>query len=160
MSLESVQAASMLSESNVIAMLKNISLCIITILPTIYVSYGISEASKGIANAADIRIDTAMTIMPMCFVTASLIYTLILFATINSKNVKTIEMGIRCVASSLMLGAGSAFAAYAVGSVTKNAVVARAQNKKFSAYFMVMLMFSEAVAIFSLIFALVIVFKD
>lgn len=154
------QAPTKTSDIDYNAIIHPLSFFLLTLFSSIFVARGIADASIGIANAADIRMDTTMVVIPMGFETASLIYTLIMFVMAPFAPPTKIHDTIFVMAGALVTSVGSACGAYSVGKVTKNAIVARAQNKQFSTYFLIMLMFSEIVAVFSLLMGILLVLQQ
>lgn len=132
-------------------MIRCLTMIILGVVPFIFVSNSIGRASKGIARAAEIRIDSVMTLMPMGFITVSLIYTLIIFMSLKDLDFNNMEIAFKALSSSFIVAFGSASAAKAVGMVTEFCVEVRAHIKRFETYFMIMLMFAEVVGIFSLL---------
>ena len=137
------------------AMLKALGMSL-GIVPTfIGVAIGIRETTMGICNSAEIKLEMSLTIIPMAFTSASLIYSLIVFFLFFGKEVKSYEMGFSFIAASTFSGIGGMLSSYAIGGISRHACVTKAQQKKFTTQFFLMMIFAELIGIFSLIMTIV-----
>ncbi|KAM0685661.1 hypothetical protein COBT_003125, partial [Conglomerata obtusa] len=87
------------------------------------VATGISDAVIGICQSAEIKLDLSLTILPMIFTSAPVIYAVILFFLLRSKEIKSYADGFLFVTATSFTGFGGFFASYAVGKIAKSACV-------------------------------------
>lgn len=125
------------------------------IVPSLFgVAWGVREAAIGICVAAETRLELSAAIMPMAFANASLIYAIITFFMFKNEPVTSYEQGFGSIMACTISGMGGLLSAYAVGGITRYSCVTKAQQKKFSTQFFLMMIFAELIAIFALIMAL------
>lgn len=137
------------------AMLKAIGLGL-GILPIFAgVAIGIKDAVVGICQSAEIKLDLSLTILPMIFTSASLIYGVIVFFTFKNKDITDYKEGFAFVTATMFSGIGGFLASYAVGKIARSACVVKAQQKRFTTQFFLMMIFAELIGIFALIMTII-----
>jgi V-type H+-transporting ATPase 16kDa proteolipid subunit len=145
-----------LDEKDVAAIIKNVALFLCLALPFTGVGLGIIKANEGICKAADYSTDLTLTIVPCVFTTAPAIYCVIFFFMRAKVQTATLEEAMRLLAGILITSISGAITGYSVGSVSYTLVVTRAQQKKFSVTFFLILIFGEIIGIFGFIAGLVV----
>jgi len=119
------------------------------------VSIGLSKATHGICQAASIRNEIVLTLLPAGFIGVMVVYVILLFF-IGGKN-KVPEEFSECLpwlAGQIIAGFGMFWGAVGLGEIAKIATVATAQQKRFFASFLLLLVFGEFVGLFSMIIGL------
>ncbi|EEQ81433.1 hypothetical protein NCER_102135 [Vairimorpha ceranae BRL01] len=141
----------LMNEESLKTMLKG-SAVIFAMLPTLIgVAFGLVHGSNGVCKAADYSVDLIHAIMPMGFISAPSIFSIIMFFYITITEVESIDHGIRMLVSCVIQGIGNCFGAYCIGKMASCASVTKAQQKKFNGSFFLVMVFGEIVALFSLV---------
>ncbi|KAF9763368.1 V-type proton ATPase 16 kDa proteolipid subunit [Nosema granulosis] len=135
--------------------------CLLSILPALVgMGYGLIEGTKGICKGAEYTINNTNTLFPLAFISAPPIYSLICFFTIALKDVEDMETAIRFFVAGAIDGISGCFSSYAIGCISKFAVVTKSQQKKFSVSFYMLLIFGEVVGLLGLICAMILVMQS
>ncbi|EOB13527.1 Vacuolar ATP synthase 16 kDa proteolipid subunit [Nosema bombycis CQ1] len=154
------EITSFLTEEVLISILRGTG-CLLSILPALVgMGYGLIEGTKGICKGAEYTINNTNTLFPLAFISAPPIYSLICFFTIALREAKTIETGIRFVVAGGIDGLSGCFSSYAIGCISRNAVVTKSQQKKFAVSFYMLLIFGEVVGLLGLICAMILVMAN
>ncbi|WUR03262.1 V-type proton ATPase subunit c (VMA3) [Vairimorpha necatrix] len=141
----------LMNEESLKTMLKGMAV-VLAMLPTLIgVAYGLVHGATGICKAADYSVDLIHAIMPMGFISAPSIFSIIMFFYITVTKVTSINHGIRMLVSCTIQGVGNCFGAYCIGKMACSASVTKAQQKKFNGSFFLIMVFGEIVALFSLV---------
>lgn len=119
------------------------------------VAIGIKDSVIGICQSAEIKLDLSLTILPMVFTSASIIYGMIVFFSFRSKKIETYEQGFVFLTATMFSGVGGFLTSYAVGKIGRSACVVKAQQKRFTTQFFLMMIFAELIGIFALIMTIV-----
>lgn len=126
---------------------------ILLIVPALAgVSIGLSKASHGICQAASIRNDLILTVVPAGFIGAMVVYLLLIF--FNGKKTEVPADFSHCLswfAGQVVAGMGFFWAAYGLGEISAVVTVTTAQQKKFLSSFFLLLVFGEIVGLFAFI---------
>ncbi|EQB61554.1 hypothetical protein NAPIS_ORF00876 [Vairimorpha apis BRL 01] len=126
--------------------------CVLAILPTLMgVGIGLVQGSGGICKAADYSVDIIHAIIPMCFITAPAVFSLIMFFVNMTSNPENIRQSLKLLLSGVICGIGNCYAAHCIGTICRSAAVTKAQQKRFNGSFLVMMIFGEIIALFSLL---------
>lgn len=151
---------SLLTKGVVIDILRGAG-CFLSILPALVgMGYGLIEGTKGICKGAEFTINNTNTLFPLAFISAPPIYSLICFFTIALKDANTIKTGIKFLVAGAIDGLSGCFSSYAIGCISKFAVVTKSQQKKFSVSFYMLLIFGEVVGLLGLICAMILIMSN
>lgn len=117
------------------------------------VSIAMAKATQGICQAAAIRNEVTLTIIPSGFIGMVILYAIILFFVgYHAKEVPACFGD--CMpwfAGQVVGGLGFFWTAIGLGEISRVAIVTVAQQKKFISSFFVLLVFGEFVGIFSVV---------
>ncbi|KAK1349668.1 hypothetical protein CWI38_0395p0010 [Hamiltosporidium tvaerminnensis] len=128
---------------------------LVGVLPSfIGVGKGMQEAAVGICTSASIRLDLSITIIPLAFISASLIYSVLIFFIFAKYKVEDYSNGFQLLTACFMTGIGGMVASIATGTIAKSATVTRAQQKNFTTQFLLLMIFAELIGLFGMILAL------
>ena len=148
-----------MGEPEVINILNAVSTCL-TMLPTLIgVGKGLHLATEGICKSVEYDLDLTFSIMPMAFTSAPAIYSLLLYFYMASKSPKTLIGAIQCLGGCALQGFACASCGYIMGSISKDAAVARAKQKKFTSSYFLLLIFGELIGLLSLVLGMLILSK-
>ncbi|KAG0441441.1 V-type proton ATPase 16 kDa proteolipid subunit 3 [Dictyocoela muelleri] len=143
----------------IIGIVKFIGYTLLTALPFAGSSFGMSQATKGICEAAEIRIEIASLIIPSCFITAPIIFSLIIMMVTPKDAFETVEKAMTTCAKFAISGFSGFFTGYGCGNVASAAVVTKAKQKKFAMQMVLLLIFVEFIALFGLIVSMIMAIK-
>jgi F0F1-type ATP synthase membrane subunit c/vacuolar-type H+-ATPase subunit K len=118
------------------------------------VSIAMSKATPGICQASTVRSNLVFTLIPCAFITAMTLYGVIIYFVLSGIPLPSIEQGIAAVGLAAILGTGTFWGAVGLGDITKSAIVALAQQKKFLTSFFLLLVFTEFAGLFSFVVCL------
>lgn len=159
-SAPTVESSSILTPDIVMQLLRGGG-CLFTILPALVgMGFGLIEGTKGICKGAEYTISTTNTLVSLAFISAPPIYSLICFFTIAIREVKDMETGIKLLIAGCIDGFSCCFSSYAIGAISKFAVVTKSQQKKFSLSFYMLLVFGEVVGLLGLICAMILIMSE
>ncbi|KAM0676266.1 hypothetical protein GVAV_000229 [Gurleya vavrai] len=137
------------------AMLKAAGLILGTVPMFAGVSQGIKDCVLGICQSAELKTDLSLTIVPMVFVSASTIFSLIIFFFFRNKEITDYSSGFIFLTATSLSGFGGYFASTAIGKIVKFACFVVTQQKKFFISYVLMMIFAELIVIFALIMTIV-----
>jgi V-type H+-transporting ATPase 16kDa proteolipid subunit len=140
-----------MNEKTMMVLIKALA-AVFAILPALVgVGFGLIHGSNGVCKAADFSVDLIHAIMPMGFISAPSIFSIIMFFYITVTEPLSLGHSIRMLASCIIQGVGNCFGAYCIGCIASSASVTKAQQKKFNGSFFLVMIFGEIVALFSLV---------
>lgn len=117
---------------------------------------GFMGCTEGVCKAADYTVSMSYSLIPIIFVTAPMIYAVILFFMTYNKEVTSLAQGLTIMSACIINGISSGITGYSVGYSAKVACIARAQQKKLNSIFFLILIFGEAVGLLGVVCAMVI----
>lgn len=118
---------------------------------------GFLGGSEGICKAAEYTVSASFSLIPIIFITAPMIYALILFFMVYSIQVNSLSQGLVIMSACVINGISAGVTGYSVGYSAKVACVARAQQRKFNSIFFLILIFGEAVGLLGLVCSIAVV---
>ncbi|KAI5173286.1 V-type H+-transporting ATPase 16kDa proteolipid subunit [Nematocida sp. LUAm3] len=144
------------TKTNALMMVYPIGVILLMIPSFAGVSIGLGKASHGICQAAAVRNDIMLTIIPAGFIGVMILYAaLIYFMGGHAEDVPVqFSQCLPWLAGQIVAGAGMFWAAVGLGDISAVATVTLAQQKKFLSSFFLLLVFGEFVGLFALIIGL------
>lgn len=139
--------------------LKAASLIIGIVPGFIGVALGLRSATVGICQAAEIRTELSLAIIPMAFTSASLINCMLSFFMMFKKNITSYKEGFTLLTAGAFSGSGGFLCSFAIGGIARFTCVTRAQQKKFSSQFFLTMIFAELLGIFSIILSVLLILQ-
>lgn len=121
------------------------------------VAIAMAKAAPGMAQAAAIRSDLTLTLIPSVFITAMVLYAIIIVFIIMNKKLKSAEDSLKLISVAAILGTGTFWGAVGLGDITNATIVTLAQQKKFVTSFFLLLVFTEFIGLFAFVIALAII---
>lgn len=121
------------------------------------VSIGMSKAAVGICQASTIRNDLMLTLIPCAFITAMIIYAVIIHFVIMKRVPVDVEGAFKFVAATAILGVGTFCGSVGLGNITRVSIVPLAQQKKFMTSFFLLHVFTEFVGLFAFVIVIILV---
>ncbi|EJW02189.1 hypothetical protein EDEG_03365 [Edhazardia aedis USNM 41457] len=115
------------------------------------VGLGLRESVIGICLSAECKPDLSLTIVPFAFITASIIYSLIIFFMVRNVQINNYEAAFKFLTATLISGIGGFCSSWANGGIARYACVTKSKQKKFTTQFFLMMIFAELIALFALI---------
>lgn len=116
------------------------------------VSIGLSKASHGVCQAASIRNDLMLTVIPAGFIAVMILYAILIFFIGRKTEIPAdFTQCLSWFAGQVVAGLGFFWAAYGLGEISTVVTVTTAQQKKFISSFFLLLVFGEIVGLFALI---------
>ncbi|KAF7682723.1 hypothetical protein TCON_2061 [Astathelohania contejeani] len=136
-------------------LIKALALALGVIPAFIGVSWGITTLMPGACAAAEIKVMMGTTLFPLCFVSASVIFSLLLFFKERSTTINSYEDAFKMLTRCAISGVGSFCAAMGVGGVTRHTMITKVQQKNFGSQFLMTMVFPELVGLmgFVILFA-------
>ncbi|KAI5190536.1 V-type H+-transporting ATPase 16kDa proteolipid subunit [Nematocida minor] len=120
------------------------------------VSIGMAKASHGICQAAAVKNDIILTIVPSAFIGVSILYAaLIFFLGRVSGPAADFHKPLTWLAGQIIAGAGLFWGSIGLGDITAVAAITAAQQKRFKMAFFLLLIFGEFSGLFSLIIGVI-----
>lgn len=120
------------------------------------VSIGLAKASHGICQAAAIKNDIILTVIPSAFIGVSILYAgLMFFLTRISEAPKTFHHPLAWLAAQVITGIGIFWGSVSLGNIASIATITAAQQKRFKTSFFLLLVFGEFTGLFSLIIGVI-----
>ncbi|KAM0672209.1 putative V-type ATP synthase [Ordospora colligata] len=140
---------------------KTLSLIISKIGPGLMVSIsaigsglGFISGTEGICKAAEHSVNTTYSLIPIIFITAPTMYSVILYFMVYDKHVETLSDGLLVLSACIINGVSSGAAAYSIGHSAKYACVVRALQPKFLTTFFLVFIFGELTGLLGLVCAM------
>ncbi|KAI5181826.1 V-type H+-transporting ATPase 16kDa proteolipid subunit [Nematocida sp. AWRm80] len=116
------------------------------------VSIGMGKAAHGISQAAAIKNEILLTILPAGFIGVTVLYAgLIFFLGKKTEVPKDFNAALPWLAGQIVTGVGLFWAAVGLGDISSVATITTAQQKRFKSSFILLLVFGEFIGLFSLI---------
>lgn len=140
-----------LSEADVVGIINIISIVQTILPPLIGVGTGLQLATEGICKSIEYDLDLTFSIIPMAFSSAPAIYSLLLFFYMTTKAPTTLTGALKCLGGTAIQGFACGFCGYIMGSISREAAVARAKQKKFTPSFFLLLIFGELIGLLALV---------
>ncbi|AFN83380.1 putative vacuolar ATP synthase proteolipid [Encephalitozoon romaleae SJ-2008] len=117
---------------------------------------GFIAGSEGICKAAENVVNTTYSLVPIIFITAPTMYSVILYFMVYDKKIESLRDGLLVLSACVVNGVSSGVAGYSIGHSAKVACVTRSQQKKFNSIFFLILIFGEVVGLLGLVCAMAI----
>lgn len=144
------------TKANALMMVYPLGVMLLMIPSFAGVSIGLGKAAHGICQAAAVRNDIMLTIIPAGFIAVMILYSALIFFV--GKHIEVPSDFSACLpwlAGQVVTGFGLFWAAVGLGDIAAVATVTLAQQKKFLSSFFLLLVFGEFVGLFALIIGLI-----
>ncbi|KAH9385293.1 V-type H+-transporting ATPase 16kDa proteolipid subunit [Nematocida major] len=120
------------------------------------VSIGMGKASHGVCQAAAVKNDVVLTIIPAAFIGVGVLYAGLLYFIGGVEGPPiSFEVPLRWLAANIITGFGIFWGSLALGDISAVATVTAAQQKRFKMSFFLLMVFGEFIGLFSLIIGVI-----